>query len=61
MVVGESRSALDGDTDRQPRPHLRQVPAETVQRMIEENRFGDRWPSSGLITIVHTLATKDKV
>ena len=36
------------------------VPAPVVKRLIEENTFGDRWPSSGLITIVYLLGLKVK-
>ena len=35
------------------------VPEETVRQLIEENRFGDRWPSSGLICIIHMLSTRE--
>ena len=31
------------------------VPMGTVRALVEENSFGDRWPSSGLISIVHML------
>ena len=31
------------------------VPAEVVKQLIETNSFGDRWPSSGLITIMHMI------
>ena len=32
------------------------VPAEVVLALIEQNHFGDRWPSSGLITIEYMLS-----
>jgi len=33
------------------------VPEEVVKDLISTGRFGDRWPSSGLITIMYTLST----
>ena len=37
------------------------VPAEVAHSIIEGNRFGDRWPSSGLIAIVHLLGSSPKL
>ena len=57
----ERRAELEAELPPAMLSRITFVPAETVQRMVEENRFGDRWPSSGLITIVHMLMAKDKV
>ena len=32
-----------------------------VKSLIEGNRFGDRWPSSGLIAIAHMLSSQPKL
>ena len=51
----ERRAEVDRDLTEEQRERVTFVPAQDVQRLIEENHFGDRWPSSGLITIVYLL------
>ena len=51
----ERRAEVDRDLTEEQRERVTFVPAQDVQRLIEENHFGDRWPSSGLITIVYFL------
>ena len=51
----ERRAEVDKELSEELRARCTFVPAEDVQRLIEENHFGDRWPSSGLITIVYLL------
>ena len=51
----ERRAEVYAELSEELRERVTFVPAEDVQRLIEENHFGDRWPSSGLITIVYML------
>ena len=52
----ERRAELEAELSAAQRARCTFVPAEIVKHLIEENSFGDRWPSSGLITIMHMLS-----
>lgn len=52
----ERRKEVERDLTDEQRARCSFVPAECVERLVRENSFGDRWPSSGLITIVHMLS-----
>lgn len=52
----ERRAEVERDLTPEQRSRCSFVPAECVERLVRENTFGDRWPSSGLITIVYMLS-----
>lgn len=52
----ERRAELETELSASQLSRVTFVPCELVRQLVDENRFGDRWPSSGLITIVHMLA-----
>ena len=51
----ERRAEVTAELSEELKARVTFVPAQDVQRLIEENHFGDRWPSSGLITIIYML------
>ena len=57
----ERRAEVEKELTAEQRERCNFVPVEVVQRLIEENHFGDRWPSSGLITIVHMLNRVERI
>ena len=57
----ERRAEVEAELTAEQKTRCTFVPLETVKAMVEENHFGERWPSSGLICIVHLLSSLSKV
>jgi hypothetical protein len=57
----ERRAEVERDLTPEQRQRCTFVPVEVVQRLVDENHFGDRWPSSGLITISYMLNSVPRV
>ena len=51
----QRRAEVEADLTPEQLERCSFVPMQVVQELVESNHFGDRWPSSGLITIVHML------
>jgi len=55
------RAEVEAELTPAQKKYVHFVPAEVARALIEGRNFGDRWPSSGLITIMHMLRSHTPV
>jgi len=54
------RAEVEAQLTPSQRKRVTFISMETAQDLIEGRNFGDRWPSSGLLTIMHVLAAHEQ-